>query len=125
MTVIEGNKLIAEFMGAEMPSYSTKPNGDIDKCSLVYNGHRVDYIYVMDKWSEYGDLFRFRSSWDWLMPVVEKIKTIYATLDLELSMMVQNKFIILDLTIFADITTTWGAAIQFIQWHNSTLTNKN
>lgn len=70
--IIEGNKLIAEFMGYENL-----------RSSKEYPLYRIpDHSYEMD--NEFGtteiiDTFEsnwdlcFDSSWDWLMPVVEKI----------------------------------------------------
>ena len=60
MKTTEGNKLIAEFMGIE----SYEANG---YTNFVYekNNHRTDV-----------DL-SYHDSWDWLMPVVEKIENVY------------------------------------------------
>lgn len=54
---LEGNKLIAEFMGWQNNGdrYFDKPN---NKTFLLYPNE-----------------MKFNSSWDWLMPVVEKIET--------------------------------------------------
>jgi hypothetical protein len=66
----EGNKLIAIFMGADMPSCQKDKDGNIVSCTLVYNEVRVVYII-----SAFGE-FKFHISWDWLMPVIEKISKI-------------------------------------------------
>lgn len=61
--IIEGNKLIAHFMGAK----SIKPIG--------HTGRDIEFpvqtggLYV----HQTADL-KYHSSWDWLMPVVEKIE---------------------------------------------------
>lgn len=54
----EGNKLIAEFMGAKM---------------IVENYHGINIIKFSD--GDTKDLFglKFHSSWDWLMPCIGKI----------------------------------------------------
>ena len=71
--IIEGNKLIAEFMGYNLiiPSMRRYPNNwktsywernyDIEK-------HTTDHVLC----EENG--LKYHSSWDWLMPVVEKIE---------------------------------------------------
>ena len=60
--IIEGNKLIAAFMGL----------------TKSINGLTSEVRYVYDwKMKPQGDLIRelrYNSSWDWLMPVVEKIE---------------------------------------------------
>lgn len=54
--IIEGNKLIAEFMGLEWK---------------LHLGRRYLYNHA---WIPLENL-KYHSSWDWLMPVVEKIET--------------------------------------------------
>jgi len=60
--VLEGNKLIAEFMGAEI-------KGNLCK---FYKHPIFDVIEI-----EFSPInwLNYRSSWDWLMPVVEKIES--------------------------------------------------
>lgn len=55
--ILEGNKLIAEFMGFKQKSYT--PESEKLWCD---NKHGLPV----------GEL-KFHTSWDWLMPVVEKI----------------------------------------------------
>ena len=50
---MEGNKLIAEFMGAEW-------HKDFFKDVCIISPSNISY--------------KFHTSWDWLMPVIEKIK---------------------------------------------------
>ena len=59
MSTIEDNKLIAEFMGLETP----------DRCyfeHLTKKGERKLSHFV---------LLEYHTSWDWLMPVVERIES--------------------------------------------------
>ena len=67
--IIEGNKLIAEFM--ELGWETIK---EVCISNLKKYGHRnPDYLNNPMYWNCY------HSSWDWLMPVVEKIEYLYAT----------------------------------------------
>jgi hypothetical protein len=74
--IIEGNKLIAEFMGWKCTSRKSY-NDDIlvlytDKDTIFkYNKH--GYLYNKNPWDA---PLKYHSSWDWLMPVVEKIKSL-------------------------------------------------
>lgn len=63
--ILEGNKLIAEFMGFEKNGniYTNKPRS-YPSSLFLYKG-------LNNKVME--DDLRFHSSWDWLMPVVRKI----------------------------------------------------
>lgn len=58
MTTIEGNKLIAEFEKLR-----------VDKNRVGLSFYHNNYLYGV------GDL-QYHSSWDWIMPVVEKISKI-------------------------------------------------
>ena len=55
------NELIAEFMGAEFV------NDDLDNFP---NGYYINHREMLPSWFDYDN------SWDWLMPVVEKIRTL-------------------------------------------------
>ena len=80
--ILEGNKLIAEFMGATISTQTLFENDDdletliIEKYSrpLFFN----DTLYSLFGWMSYENLDRmcYHSSWDWLMPVVEKIESL-------------------------------------------------
>jgi hypothetical protein len=64
METEENNKLISEFMGAELDDYCAH----YDECKInptLIKG-------VNPNWREY-DKMEYHISWDWLMPVVEKI----------------------------------------------------
>jgi hypothetical protein len=61
--IIEGNKLIAEFMGSKRD-----PQGDISEDYEHYNGVGMLGGYAIN--------FSYHLSWDWLMPVVEKIESL-------------------------------------------------
>lgn len=93
MSIEEGNKLIAEFMG-----------------EVGLTKVKDDKIVPYDK--------KYDTLWNNLMPVVEKIKSIYNTLDLEIKMWGDKQLIIFSLYIFADLNTVWKAVVQFIQWYN-------
>ena len=54
--ILEGNKLIAEFMGAKRKEYSIT--------------NREHYLF-RDGRKYLTENLIFHSSWDWLMPVVE------------------------------------------------------
>jgi hypothetical protein len=107
--IIEGNKLIAEFMQLE----SRKPSW-----SMAEQFNRNSY------WIPVGVL-EYHTSWDWLMPVVEKIESLGfesgISSDATYFKMEASPF---DVVSQADnswrkkIETVWEAVIQFIQWYN-------
>lgn len=92
---IDSNKLIAEFMGSKHPKYED-----------MYRLPHAD-VYV-------GEL-QYDSSWDWLMPVVQKIGDEYLNTPFDetyshLTEQYENIWTIED---------TYNAVIKFIKDHNN------
>lgn len=78
--ILEGNKLIAEFMGYKYFVH----NNIAAKNSINQLGWSKSGIKNPKRYGEIGDTYlcrshnqlRFYNSWDWLMPVVEKIESL-------------------------------------------------
>jgi hypothetical protein len=66
MNTTEGNKLIAEFMGAK--TNKTAVHEEVRK-TLQNTDFWIPLIGIVKQ-----DNLKYHSSWDWLMPVVEKIE---------------------------------------------------
>ena len=129
MNTIESNKLIAEFM--EMKSGK--------KYKLVSSDYNLT---VMDRtlYTCEAHELRFHLSWDWLMPVVEKIETLF---DGGIEVGIHFGSTIIDqcrdtdegqlhepITLFeitmsegynfeSKIGFTYEAVVKFINWHNN------
>lgn len=104
--IIEGNKLIAEFMGYI-------DNGDPDGFLIDPN---TNYDVNVDE-------LKFHSSWDWLMPVVEKIQSLRNDKDIdELDRIhitaLEVSFKNLPKNGYTKIEDMWQAVIEFIKWYN-------
>lgn len=112
--IVEGNKLIAEFMGI-----------DYDKTANISDGT-----------SSYHENIKYNSSWSWLMPVIEKMEKIkppftpsityesYTTWEFQLRIRVEQG---ID-TLFHEITggavenkliKYFGTIVKFVQWYNT------
>lgn len=100
---IEGNKLIAVFMGFKKRGYLWM--------------HPFEYMNVYPNVVFEGDntdSFRFHSSWNWLMPVVFKIlfKTGFTQEGEQYIFAIQNALG------NCEITNLWKTVVEFIEWHN-------
>ncbi len=99
MNTQENNKMIAEFMGAEKTHIQSV--GDIYCPVPSKNG------------SEYADKLQYHSSWDWLMPVVEKILNKSDNDELiERFYEIQN--------VIPNREATYNAVVEFINQYNET-----
>ena len=123
-TVDDKNKLIAEFLGA-------KPNikGEYDLWSTTdLNSIFQDDgdPYVETRHSNYfGKEMLFNTSWDWLMPVVEKIENFgFEFLIVEDRVKIAHNTdhsieVIIDFTSGRrKIETVYQALVEFIKWYN-------
>lgn len=115
MDTIEQNKLIAEFMGAKMRK----------------NGYFYDGITFSTGWNTCRpENMKYHDSWDWLMPVVDKIEALrdeenhQPLVDVHI---VQDSATIEGLSsdgVFftgagkTKIASTFDVIVQFIQWYN-------
>jgi hypothetical protein len=70
--ILQGNRILAEFMGLK-PGYNsyTKKYNWGDGIFFMTDGDTIEE--VMDAIAGYA---KYHSSWDWLMPVVEKIEAL-------------------------------------------------
>lgn len=114
MDTLEGNKLIAEFMGAE---WRKDDYGDFG----WYYASPVDFS---NWWL--ASAVQYHTSWDWLLPVMHKICELGYTVQWTISD---------DSTcrIWPYLKTApscciiedrpWKAVVQFIQWYNTHITD--
>lgn len=103
--IIESNRLIAEFMGAENPYHKghfTSPDG---------KAHTPETM-------------KYHISWDWLMPVVEKIEGLSGSMSVYIykdGCQIEGRFNGYNKTERAKtkIEATYKAVVEFIKWYNA------
>lgn len=106
----QGNKLIAEFMGYKEDRY---PEG---------------LPYSVDLWGPFfNNDIRYSTSWDWLMPVVEKIGKTYdvritwGPTSLDVTYIDRPDVYEGEITSMGGMTAienTWWCVVRFINWYN-------
>jgi len=122
MNTTESNKLIAEFMGwKQVTSHG----------SLVWDRPKIDsqkplFGELVDK-KENG---KYHSSWDWLMPVVERIEADYQH---SVSICWQHCIVSnagynkmefgIELASSTKLDATYNAVVEFIKWYNQQKNN--
>lgn len=105
--IIEGNKLIAEFMYPK--AKEEYASGEIDITDGIYKKSILIFGNI--------DLMKYNSSWDWLIPVINKITAMseYFKYKDYTSSMVSEGGIYIN-TKF--IENTWGEVVEFIKYYN-------
>lgn len=149
--ITEGNKLIAEFMGYKYYPYeapddpSQQPKAKADPVGWIkgdpkFAAPSVKGLHKHDRWlcRLHRDL-RYFNEWDWLMPVVEKIESLWTEVDGHFGVYIcSNGCTIQGVKFRSDfepfgyfmqmnghtkIQATWKAAVAFIEWHNQQQNN--
>lgn len=116
--ILEGNKLIAEFMGGKVVNNvyfcnnpATTPKGG-------------SFCYTYEQYLDHYNIgqAKYDSSWDWLMPVVEKIKNICIKRSkiflLKNRIPKQIEGDVFEALLKVDINVLYLSTINFIKWYN-------
>ena len=118
MNTTENNKIIAEFMGGLKDGES--------RLSLQNNEIWLP-IHGVCHLGNSGKVLKYRSSWDWLMEVVEKIRFTQECSDFNINYTCDVKIECEDYNQFFEVYTdnkvntlqaVYNACIEFIKWHN-------
>lgn len=116
-----GNKLIIDFLNWKIYTY----NGPYMtfKCYKV-NSYPDIYIPESGILPANPSNLKFHSSWDWLMPVVEKIENLEDYI-IEISYKQciiksyeKNMEIITSRYLDSKIEAVWASVVEFIRWYN-------
>jgi len=101
----ENNKLIAEFMGLIIRD----KDGNLPTSSQqhkLFVEEEWDKLYFVSPYSPNG--LDYHESWDWLMPVVEKIEQVHEGVPQEL----------INLSLFSTRDEVYKAVVEFINQFN-------
>lgn len=121
--ISQGNKLIAKFMGAkyEMQHHIRKEELWLPIHGIV----RYDTIEIGK-----GKILHYHNSWDWLMPVVERIHKMgklvsinfYSENDNPVECKIYNWGVgdpEIETETLSAIESVWSAVVEFIKWYQA------
>ncbi len=108
MTTVEGNKLIASFMGHVLGGTYYMPQHGRYECKYG----TIDYVE-----SFFSNELEYHTSWDWLMPCVRKIVE-YCCNDSDAAFYSDQYTSILETVPLAVIEDSWKVVVEFIEWNN-------
>lgn len=104
---IDGNRLIAEFMGWQSNKYPHLPK----KVHQVLDGQEIG-VRVEN--------LEYHSSWDWLMPVVKRINETAPHFTKESKSIVENIYREVNAV---EIQLAFSWVLEYIQWYNTQNSN--
>lgn len=111
-TIIDNNKLIDNFVVS-----LCKP--DSDGCP-IFEGPNGKIRWTKEVQNNSYGLSKYHESWDWLMPVVEKIEKLMSNWDISnRSKYGYNAWMDKFKFAFWDIKYLYNHIIEFIKWYNS------
>jgi hypothetical protein len=139
--ILEGNQLIALFMGAAIEQdYCIIKDQQQDGLGFYFNKSNAPDIDL--RYSSFG--IKYHKSWNWLMPVVEKIESMFYSVNNTSSPWYEdetdttNRNKIQYVVIISDrnhrivinssnyylerdnkLIATWFAVVEFIKWYNN------
>lgn len=106
MNTTEKNKLILEFMGVE-PVYNSYAERWQWSDGVFFSTSNQDKGKTLQDMANYA---KYSTSWDWLLPVVEKTANIKGFFNVENDLA--------NMKITAKIENVYNACVSFIQWYN-------
>lgn len=124
--ILSGNKLIAEFI--DLTPHSMFPDelqapGEFSWMAVRAN-IQSDYAREDNEFVCFEDFFEFNSSWDWLMPVVEKMETLGITTHFSHKRCLSINRIKCDFEYDTEddcdsnIEAVYTCVVKFIEWYN-------
>ena len=133
MSIQENNKLIAEFMEIEMFGEEKDHTEALLICSALDLSVNPCTHFENVQETVHLDDMKFDSSWDWLMPVVDKIQEEYGDGEEHISIQPPNTCSLtpfrgaLYKSFYGKTTkqATYEAVVEFIKWHEERKTKRS
>jgi len=114
---MENNKLIAEFMGYKL----AKCNNGLAWESPYKKSVEDTFELHGRLWRENDSYYKFHTSWDWLMPVIEKIESLGYVFNIQGGKAEYGEMISETRCFIAEdkLSSTYKAVVQFIKNQNN------
>lgn len=107
--ILQGNSIIALFMGAKLGNGGTKSDPVYTSVPITHSNGETR------KWTTNLKDLRYHTSWDWLMPVIDEISKVCKPYS-EAHFYWNNT---IDIRIFREtIEVTYAEIVKFIKWYN-------
>lgn len=117
MNIVDNNYNIAVFMGSK---YSKDRLLDIDDNQIFVPYHGVCRYDTIELGK--GKILEYHKSWDWLMPVVDKIKSLdeseFNYQATNMTLFRKQKKSLLNIPISSEIDVVYSQIVDFIKWYN-------
>lgn len=114
--ILEGNKLIAEFLGYVYVPYTVGHSGG-NPGWVLKNYKLIDRKTPKLFLGRTTKDLLYHTSWDWLMPVVEKIEKTTAFVNIKGCLV--NISTIVEVSAPTKLEAVWLAVVEFIEWYNT------
>jgi hypothetical protein len=112
--ILNGNKLIAEFMGAKRMPHNSKLTPTLYEFPESIGNTNTH------KWAT--DYLIYHKSWDWIMPVVEKIENLgYIVSITGHNCRIEGDHVLFTSIRYNKMHSTHETVLEFIQWYNKNL----
>ena len=108
---MEENKLIAEFMGGKYVDEDLIELKDFIALKVITIDQSGEPLKVVSTECFTENELSYHTSWDWLMPVVQKIEQYCEGVPQEM----------LNISLYSDINEVYNAVVEFINEHNKTI----
>lgn len=120
--ILEGNKLIVEFMELKPVEWGGMYSISQDHCTCRESTPEKAL-------NGFASIAKYHNSWDWLMPVVEKIHSIFESEEDDIPPYIyqcEEFLLIRDELCTGRLPESWKAVVEFIKWYNeNNKTNDN
>ncbi len=120
--ILDSNKLIAIFMGGEYKKIFCGIDNTSENVFYMPNSHITDYV------KDFKNGIPYHSSWDFLMPVVEKVRDSNCIVSIRFNRQLATtntciacfeKKWVKDIEEHGvGITSTYLAVLEFVKWYN-------